>query len=76
METQYIQVEQGVGQKCGEKKQNMSMKEEIMRIERAIADEADIEALAKQMGRTNPSVHGKISALKTQCRIEERQVHS
>jgi len=82
VKTQYIQVEQGVDQKCGEKKQrlgrkqNMFTKEKIMWFECAIADEADIGASAKQLGRTNPSVHGKISALKTQCRIEERQVHS
>ena len=49
----------------------MFTKEEIMRFERAIADEADIEALAKQMGRTYPSVHGKISALKQSAGLKK-----
>ena len=73
-EAQDIQIEKGVSEKSGvptgEKrqrlgtKQNMFTKEEIMRIESAIADKADIGALAKQMGRSYPSVHGKISALR------------
>merc|ERR1711983_236114 len=45
-------------------KQNMFTKEEIMRIKTAISDKADIGELAKQMGRSYPSVHGKISALR------------
>jgi len=69
-ESKDIQIEKGVEEKSEEKKQrlgkkqNMFTKEEIRRIERAIADEADIGALAKQMGRSYPSVHGKISALR------------
>jgi len=73
-EAQDIQIEKGVSEKSGvptgEKrqrlgtKQNMFTKEEIMRIESAIADKADIGTLAKQMGRSYPSVHGKISALR------------
>ena len=74
---EHIHIEQGIGQKYGEKKQrlgkkqNMFTKEEIMRIKRAIADGADIGALAKQMGRTYPSVHGKISALKQSAGLKK-----
>ena len=52
-------------------KKNKFSKEEVARIEDAISLKHDIAALAKELGRSYKSVHGKIASLRRQAHLKK-----
>ena len=57
-------------------KKNTFSKEEVARIEEAISLKHDIAALAKEMGRSYRSVHGKIASVRRQIHLKKGRLTS